>query len=224
MPLPVRPGEEDNDDIAAGQPGVDLNAVFNAFHEQLSLAVAENGLGRREEDESGAPLIRGVIYAELIDFNNNGVPELLYIYGDVNFFASAICEIYRYSMGSVELLASYDLYLNHAWINVVDAQSGNSYICHSSGDHDFFFESFYSIIDNQWVEVLNRSFVIDEIYDNDGYWLVDDPEWFINGISVTEQQYYDVFIEYFGNVEMRHLNIFDERYYVVEMLLLYLES
>jgi len=201
-----------------------INAVYASYHELLSSRIAEFGLGRRETDASNAPFIRGVIYAELIDFDNDGVPELLLIRGDEGMPASAVCYVYRYTMDGIELLESYGLYLNHAWISIVEASNGTSFLCYSGGDAFGIDDTYYTIVDGSWVEVLNRAHYENEIYDNNGYWLRDEFEWFVNGNSVNEQAYNNALESHLGIVTSSQISIFDDIFHIVHDVLAELKA
>ena len=187
-------------------------------------AINEFGTGSRETNDYGEPIFKGVIYAELIDFDNDGVPELLYIHGDESAPASAVCVIYRYSTESVDLLGSYHLYLNHLWISIAESKNGISYLCYSDGDSFGLYDSYYTIIDEQWTEVLSLAHHIEEIYDNDGDWLRDEFEWFVNGNNVTEQVYNDALEIDLEIANIRQINIFDDSFFTVNDVLNELEN
>ena len=190
---------------------VSSNTAFEAYYELLSDAVKEHGFGRMEDNNGQGRQVKGVIYAELIDFDNDGVPELLFIYGLPGPY-TANCVIYTYSENSAELLGSYSLYLNHAWISIISNDNGISFLSHSLDELDLF----YTLANGQWAEVLNREFYED--YEDDEY------EWFVNGNRADEQEYEDSLIKYLGSNIFRPISIFDEDYHTVNDLLIFLNE
>jgi hypothetical protein len=199
------------------------NDVFAAYHELLLSLISEFGVGNNVTIEH-APYFEGVIYAELIDFDNDGIPELLVIRGEESFPASAVCLVYRYTTGGVELLGSYGLYLNHAWVSIVESRNGTSYLCYSGGDSFGVDDTYYTIVDGFWIEVLNRAFYIEEIYGDNWEWLRDEHEWFVNGHSATEQEYNDALESNIGNADIRFINFFDDIFHTVNEVLTTLEN
>jgi len=218
---PESPAGVDND-LDNDQEGIRIEDVYATYYKLLSAAVSEYGTGGKSTNTDGSPQIKGVIYAELIDFNNDGLPELLFMYGDDNFFASAFCVIYTYSSGAVELLESYHLYLNHATIGIAESRNGITYLLFGAGDSFAWSDFYFTLIDGYWTEVLSLEYFINEIYDDDWNWLEDETEYYVDGVEVSEHVFDNALRTHLGVVNLRYLNIFDENYKTVDNVLVWL--
>ena len=216
--------------VVMSAPGDD--GVYRAYYEFLSGAVAEHGPGHRVDNIHGGENFRGVIYAELIDFDNNGVPELLLIYGSDVAPYSADCVVYGYSRGFIEELGRYELYLNHLMLDIALSHDGSSFLIHNFGDSFGNDAYYYTFVNNQWIQVLNRGYIIHEIEDNAGNWLRDEYEWYIDGRNVSEQEFNRVADVDLGIIDVRDINIFidvrdinifNDPFDSVDNLLVYLE-
>lgn len=212
-------------ELEHNQEKIEMEDVYRAFYVLLSAAVSEHGVGALDTNADGSPQLRGVLYAELIDFDNDGVPELLFLYGDETFFASAVCVVYKYSQGTVEQLGNYGLYLNHAMVSIAESQNGAAYLCYGEGDSFAWSDHYYTLVNSDWIEVLSLSyFVVDEVYDSNGDWLRDDFAWFVDGNEVSEQEFENALETYLGIVNIHLINIFDDLYETVTNVLITLEN
>ena len=212
-------------DIDHAQDDVSLSETYAVYYQLLTAAINEFGTGAMLTNADGSPQIKGVIYAELIDFDNDGLPELLLMYGDDDFFASAYCVIYTYLPGYVKLLESYHLYLNHSMISIAESRSGVAYLCYSEGDYSAWSDSYFTLVDTDWTEVLSLVyFIVDEIYDDDWNWLEDVILHYIDGVEVSEHEFENALERYLGIINIREINIFDENYETVNNVLTTLEA
>ena len=60
-----------------------LAAAYEAYYDELSAVADNNGIGFDIVEREYYPSsFLGLAYAELIDFDNDGLPELLYFVGD----------------------------------------------------------------------------------------------------------------------------------------------
>ena len=217
------PANDDSPSLPTDTTDDVILAAYRAYYKLLSTAIEEHGIGRFERVEYET-IINGIVYAELIDFDNDGVVELLYIYGNNEVFASATCVIYRYSEGSIELLESYDVNHFHMNINVGSAHNGTSFLCYMDYADFWLYDTFFSIVNKKWGEVLSLELNVIGIYDDDQNWLGDEFEWFVNGNSVTEQEYYDSLNTYIGNGDVRTINILEDNTATIDTVLTFLND
>ena len=98
-----------------------LAVAYKAYYDVLKAVVDEYGIGftsdisneayeeAREQGEELEPSSSGVIYAELIDFENNGSPQLLLFYGSYGIpdYYIMSCDVYNYSVAGTELYGTY---------------------------------------------------------------------------------------------------------------------
>jgi len=194
-----------------------LSNVYKAYHELLSEAVNEFGFGSRDVDINGnTTLFKGVIYAELIDFNDDRMPELLYIIGRESSFLDVDCFIYGYSEDSIILHGNYT-YLSlglHTSIRIIESRTGTKYLYIGRGMAEHWVETYYSLNNNQWMEVLNRSYMAH----HEGW------NWFINDINVNKHEYENALEVYFEFIESRRIDKFEDNYETVNNVLKILEE
>ena len=211
-------------DVDDSQDDTSLSDVYAAYYELLTAAINEYGTGAMLTNTDGSPQIKGVIYAELIDFNNDGVPELLFMYGYDDFFASAICVVYTYTSGAVKQLGSYMQYLNHAGVDIAESRDGTAYLCYIEGDSFAVSFQYYTLVGDDWIEVLALAVFDEEIYDDNWEWIEDITSWYVDGNEVSEYEFTDALETYIGVVNRRMINIFDENYETVTNVLRALEA
>jgi len=176
-------------------------AAYRAYYELIESKIEEYGVGYNDggfyegEFESyWRGVYRGIIHAELIDFNNDGLPELVIIYNNGIGLGADLWSIYGYTE-SIEKYyeaysggdggSSYDISIavSSDGIRYLDCYEG--YVVY---DYEIF-EHYYTVRDGAWVTALSRSFAITSEsrfdYDREEY----EWEWLVNGISVSENEY-----------------------------------
>jgi len=162
--------------------------VLEAYYEEIKTAVDKYGYGDG---------FNGVVYADFVDLDNDGIPELIYIYGDGIMDGTVEVKIYGYSEGLVPH-TSYLLYPTHTnEVRKATRQDGLSYLTYSDVSDLDGFDEYYSIVNGMWTLALelywNRK---DEIaYEEPG---IDDDldlwrdvwnEYYVNGNYVNWESY-----------------------------------
>ena len=177
-------------------------AAYRAYRELVMSLIDEYGIGYNhgnngyhlDVDNWWTVEYSGVVYAELIDFDNDGLPELLVIYndGDTQFFDT--WEIYGYT-GNVELyftkLFGYEGG-GGSDAEVAIGDDGTRYLVYGSyyvvyGDEQDY--TYYTLVDGSWVTALTRSASITYEsthweYEGDFEW-----EWHVNDLLVSEDEF-----------------------------------
>ena len=179
-----------------------LIAAYKAYYKLINSLIDDYGIGYNQGNDDifwGSDLwwtvvYSGVVYAELIDFNNDGLSELLVIYNDGNTHFSDTWAIFGYS-GNVELY--YKMLFGFEGGSGYDAEialssNGLKYLVHAyyyyvnDDERDY---SYYTVKDGNWYTALTRSVSItDESrqwdYHGDYQW-----QWMVNGELVGENEY-----------------------------------
>ena len=167
--------------------------VLEAYYDVLKSAVDEYGYGDG---------FNGVVYADFVDLDNDGIPELIYIYGNntgnMDDVAKVEVRVYGY-FGGLVLHTSYRLYPTH--INEVrkaTCQDGLSYLTYGEVGGLQGFDEYYSIIDGVWALALslmwNEKTDVWEEPNIDGDSVRGDDFWYefyINGNLVDWESYSD---------------------------------
>jgi len=186
-PIPPDVDEPEAEEIPSND---ELLRAYEAYHATLTSAVERYGEGQFVDD--GSIAMNGVFYAELIDFDNNEVPELLFMYGEGEQY-SEICVIYGYSDGLIEHGSYYAGYW--ADISLMTAQNGTPYLHIFSGDVNSMYDDYYTIREGVWTLVLSMSW--DEDHETEEITLT------VNGNKVSEND--------FNNAQETHLGITSSR-------------
>jgi hypothetical protein len=195
---PDHPGEIDEE----GQPNDEFLSVNSAYYTVLTAAVSEFGMGSMiMEGDYISRSYSGVIYAELIDFDIDGVKELIYIH---------ICEqspwliyvtVYGYINDKAEILYKQSFIDDIAIIGIATELMGSSYLHISgpfSGTNPIGFDDyFYTIVDGMWTEVLSRSWF------EEGLWGEGEEEWYVNEEIVGVGYYKFVLLQQLGILNQR---------------------
>ena len=158
LPSALPPAEETLQQTPSGtytpvMPDTDIlnNAplqVLAAYHEILITAVDEYGYG----DGSG-----GVIYVNFVDLDNDGTPEMIYIYSDGTVDWRVESRIYGY-VGNPILHASYELFPTHTnEIRKATGHSGLSYLTSSHEEGFDGYKEYYTIVNGVWALALRLS-------------------------------------------------------------------
>jgi len=172
--------------------------VFAAYYDILIAAVNEYGFGVDNESYSYYPNSHsGVIHAELIDFDNDGMPELLYAFAEESEEYEGYYEtyfvVYGFSSDRAELLGKHRVWNTHVGAEIAYDRDGFTYFHYSSlysFDTD---DYYYTLIDGKWTAALVLSWESDGTswnYDLSDY---DDQQWFVNGKEVDRQDYDSAF-------------------------------
>jgi len=171
-----------------------LIAAYKAFCELINSLIDDYGIGYNTEGESGwAPSYSGVVYAELIDFNNDGLPELFVVFNNGEARYDDIWAVYGYT-GNVESYCK--LYIGGeggSGSNAEIALSGNGsrYLVYTYGYYVYGEEldfSYYTVKNDSWDTALTRSA---SIPDKNKQGISDDFQWqwMVNGFTVSENEY-----------------------------------
>jgi hypothetical protein len=169
----------------------ELKEAYTAYYEILQGAVDEYGLAE-------IPYGVGVHYAKLINFDDDGIPELMYTlvraFDEDNFKGETILWVYSYSDGYAEPI----FWIGQPFFGTtfrrepryVFSDDGKAYFVIVIGGMGSFHSTYYTIEDNEWVEVLKT--YIRVCYDT--Y----DELFFIDEIEVDEQTFYNTLADKFG--------------------------
>jgi|GEM_PF-6365045 len=194
---------------------ISLLSAYKAYHEQITTLIDTYGIGYNYGNSDFYKDLptwwtieySGVVYVELIDFDNDGLPELLVIYNDGNTKYSDIWAIYGYS-GTVELYHKAIYGFEGGGGNNVEialGENGNKYLV--SGFFYYVFDdereySYYTLVDGSWETVLSRSVSItneskDWDYQGEFQW-----QWFVNDLAVSETEYASAPVSELGIADM----------------------
>ena len=146
---------KDSAEMAVTARANDKAADYMELYDILQEAVDRHGYGRSSLNRNGSTIYHGILHAELIDFDNDGFPELLYIYGDGTLTDGAICEIYGYSGGRI-LYGSHGIHYM-AGASIGTNRSGISYFIHWENQSVSLDEMYYTISNGRYSQVLTRS-------------------------------------------------------------------
>jgi len=184
--------------VQAASPEDTLSAACKAYYDVLKAAVDEYGVANEggnydpeySDPSEGLYYAFGVHYAELIDFNNDGVPELFYsVLTDGELFSNYY--VYSYRTGKVELLFSGEARYYGTGYDFVDIASGKNdgkYLIHYHGHYSEGEKETYFTVDSDgggfvltcavvWIEEIDGTF--------------SNKTYYINDVSVSEQEYND---------------------------------
>ena len=174
-------------DTKAATAPVSLSDAYTAYHRQLNGVVNTQGIIGKGVVHDYDNIDTSVSNAELIDFDNNGIPELLYTCGmGSGRGVGDMLYVYGYS-GKLDLL--YTGYIggtdDHAQgMKILKGKDGKIYLhrdwndVHGQGEQDY-----STIAGGKWTIVLNRS-VSPAIVDPD-----DVAYWYVNGKTAAKSEY-----------------------------------
>lgn len=127
-----------------------VSAVYSAYYRILDAAVQAHGSGTVEALSGRPDIYRGVIHASLIDFDNDGLPELLYVYGDGDATPGVHFVVYGYTAGRVELVGVYQPEQSVFNVELLICRDGVAYIHAYSrlsySAHDYY----YTLVNGEW--------------------------------------------------------------------------
>ncbi|MCL1829450.1 MAG: hypothetical protein FWG32_08180 [Oscillospiraceae bacterium] len=161
-----------------------LAAAYKAYYDVLKTATDEYGIGftsdLSEEDwedarENGVelqPSSSGLIYAELIDFETGGLPQLLVFYGSYGLgFYNMSCDVYDFTVSGAELCGTYTAYgttyaaefegeYGYSGVYLSEDRDGASFlrVAVFDGSGAVSSENLYTIKDGIWIEVPGDGF------------------------------------------------------------------
>jgi hypothetical protein len=177
-----------------------LRPVYKAYYEILNAAINEYGFGSVEKVSPMPNLYSGVIYAELIDFDNDGIPELLFAYSDDSIQYGAFYMVYGFNSGKAELLGTYKVYATHLGVDIITNENSIAYF-HYKNLYDYEREyNYYTLVDGIWLSFLELKWLKFDDFINQAEW----EEWYING-EQAEQHEYDNALEALNVVDSRQL-------------------
>ena len=194
---PKPTGDVPNDDFDT-EPNTLLDA-YRAYYELIESLIDTYGVGYnpgssdfvRDLDLWWTYTYSGVVYAEFIDFDNDGQPELLVILNDGGAIWSDIWAIFGYT-GQVELYC--ERYIGFeggggADAKIATSRNGVTYLEYADyfGVYDDEWEYYYyTVVDGSWRTAMTRSAMItDESRVTYNFqW-----QWLVNGDPVSENEY-----------------------------------
>ena len=164
----------------------DQSAAYQAYYDVLKATVDTYGIKAHPwsgENWDLTPLHKGIYYAELIDFDNDGTSELLFVYSDGVHSFQEIIMVYSFTGSAVELFrgTAFQDYEGASYYSVMKGTDNTLYLKYSS-IYLGISEEYYALKNGAWTKVFIRE-LVDNYYD-------DAPlEWYINGSKVSEQVY-----------------------------------
>ena len=192
-----------------------LLSAYKAYHEHVTTLVDTYGIGYNHGSNDyywDFPMwwtieYSGVVNAELIDFDNDGLPELLIIYSDGNSHYCDTWAIYGYT-GTVELYHEAIFGFEGGSgcdVEIALSDNGKKYLV--SGDYYYVFDdereyTYSTLVDGSWETVMTRSVSITD--ESKGWDYVGDFQWqwFVNEKAVTEIAYASAPVSELGIVDM----------------------
>ena len=188
--IPVEQSEADELQTYSEIESLQL-AVYNEFYDILRAAIDEFGVGHSEEVREYLYEYSGVIHAELIDFDKDGLPELLFVYSDGSIEYGAHIVVYGYISGKAEMLAKHEMWPTHTGVDITVNSNGITYFHYYEGDDFGIFDDYYSLIDGKWAPIIELSLL--DLWHMDENDSVNDEqdeyEWFVNDNKVDEAEY-----------------------------------
>ncbi|MCL2200073.1 MAG: hypothetical protein FWB80_14265 [Defluviitaleaceae bacterium] len=155
--------------LLPSSPPTQHDTAFSAYYEILRRKINTYGISAMSGNI-------GVDYARLVDFDNNGIPELIIVYNDTGLndfgwheYSNVI--IYGFSDRPEVLRESHIFWGDHAsrHLGVVTSSNGNIYLHERNfiGLVDNYDGNFYSLRNGEWVLALNVSNHFNHLLDTD---------------------------------------------------------
>jgi len=122
--------------------------VLEAYYEVLKTAVDEYGYGDG---------VNGVVFADFVDLDNDGIPELIFIYGNGNddMDGEVAVRVYGYS-GRLVLHTSYRLLPTHTnEVRKATCRNGLSFLTYSDVSGLDGFDKYYTVVNGAWTLALS---------------------------------------------------------------------
>ena len=170
-----------------------VESVYSAYYDLLSDVVDRRGFSSET----------GMHTAKLIDFDNDGVPEL--IYAVRTHWTAVTVHVVSYSEG-LNPLITWD-FTNQYWHDgpsdaLIACAGDKYYFVASTTGYDSRHSEYYTVIEGQWVMVFSSSTSFYIEYPPDSYCgggMLKYNEWYVNDMPVSERE--------FGRASERELGI-----------------
>jgi hypothetical protein len=197
------------------------DAFYKVLHDTITLyGIVEDGFFEMENMQvtKWCDDIREIAFAKLIDFDNDGTPELVIAHVTVrgfnverDFYEGRWLTYYLYSYtdGNAELLGTFSEGQGNSGGNHVDIVTGKDNIVYLRNRGYLFgggygiFDAFYTVKNGELVAVLTTG--------ETGRWEnhsdLAAEEWLVNDVSVSEQEYLNALDTVIGEVEVREFQI-----------------
>ena len=142
------------------------------------------------ETHGAPPHTSGVQFAGLIDFDNDGMPELVVVSVEP-LSGEIIARVDRFTDGRVELLYWGGMWFGNNWntIRIMSASDGRKFLVNEFGGRALSF-SYYTLENGIWVQVMSRlrTNLTEIIYYDDTGW-GDELRYYVNDVLVDEQTF-----------------------------------
>ena len=179
-----------------------LSAAYRAYYDVLTAAVEEHGAGSHMSIPDGRSVFGGVVYAKLVDFDNDGIPELIYIYGTYDtdedepsmamWTSTRNLVIYGFSGRAERIFSSSSGYdgltgeHSRSWYVATSRDGNNYFVIHDSSDYGSNTD-YMRLTNRNWTTVLNLSgrfnFEAEMAGELDVFFV------YVNGNRVSRQEY-----------------------------------
>jgi hypothetical protein len=185
--------------VSAAPSDEELMAAYAAYRDFIEATIEEYGQGRVQRGIYNRWEYEGLIYAELIDLNNDGIEDLLIVLGDI--YAYPHYAFYTYSNGLEHL---GDLHTDPLADNrVAYSRSGTAFFHLYTFDLVGAVDMYFTLTaDRDWTVALSR-----ETNTINNPQAEEVPYWLVNGIEVSQRTYNRVPETLLGITSTR--NIFD---------------
>ena len=178
-------------------------AAYRAYYDILKTAADEFGIGYNIlNHDDGHVNLKGVVYAELIDFDNDGLPELLFYYGDDMVQTGPVGRWVVYGFSSqTEQHFSLDI----SWgddpiINIATDGTNKKYFFVGYHYDLLAYSTYYTLAHRGWHAALTLS--------HNYHWNPADSDFFradmmVNGVPADDQVYDNAIETELGVLDMR---------------------
>jgi len=182
-------------------------ASYKYFYDTLQSIVDAYGIGQNYAANASEAnpdywglYYHGVTYAELLDFDNDGFPELVYFYNDGTMIRP-LCLAHDFITGNAGQFYHGFSGTNGGfgdWVDLATCGNGVKYLRYSSiewggadGPEYIMSESYYSLTNGKWTGALSRRHDRNYDYSNwsDSGYEAQDFNWSVNGVLVSKQEY-----------------------------------
>jgi hypothetical protein len=164
--------------------------IYEVYYNVLSNEVDEYGIVD-ENDESFWQHSLGLHYAEIIDFDNNGTSELLYIVGEEEFLSIYIYgfkdEAIRYFKGESIIGLS-----GHNMFGIAESNTGIKYLSNHNWWRDAITTEYYILKEDIFeniLEISGEAFYYNKDSGIPGTEDIEGPLYFVNGEEVSQNTY-----------------------------------
>ena len=159
-----------------------LVAAYKAYYDVMKAVVEEHGFCD-DANKTGVFALEGVHYAELVDFDNDGLPEL--VFSLVYDTEVAVCRyfVYGYSSGRAVLLFSGDSgYMSTGgnFFHITTGTNGVKYLQDFMRHRLSTYDDFYTLQNGVWIKALRLN--------SQGHW-TENGLYYLNSQPVSEEVY-----------------------------------